>query len=68
MAKNNFTEAVNTDTVRISTAEYRELVAIRSRVEGMVDFAMNTKYASLDDCLMILGVKREKDEIKPLDN
>lgn len=65
MAKNNYTEAVNTDTIRISTAEYRDLVAIRSRVEGMVDFAMNTKYASLDDCLLILGVKREKEEVNP---
>lgn len=57
MAKNE-NKAVATANVPVD--EYRDLVAIRSRVEGMVDFAMNTKNATIDDCLLILGVKREK--------
>lgn len=61
MAKNNENKAVDTvSTVNIPSVEYRDLVAIRSRIEGMVDFAMNTKNATIDDCLLILGVKREK--------
>lgn len=47
--------------INIPVEEYKNLVAIKSRVEAMVDYALNKDYARLEECLLILGIKKEND-------